>query len=129
MAELTEEQEKVVRHLIAQGALIERERILEDLEKEATNGILTIAVFKLKNIINGAEETESQLDHEEHEHNEEGSLEHLFEVMFGFEHVVAEFFWNAVFVTATFFITKGITLRKAHKYIDSKHGVSHDEGY
>ena len=52
MAELTEEQEKVVRHLIAQGALIERERILEDLEKEATNGTLTIAVFKLRDIVN-----------------------------------------------------------------------------
>lgn len=56
-------------------------------------------------------------------------IEHLLEVMFGFEHVVAEFFWNAVFVTATFFITKGIALRKAHRYIDDKHGVTHEEGY
>ena len=53
MAELTEEQAKVVKHLIAQGALIERERILEDLEKEADNGTLTIALFKLRKIVNG----------------------------------------------------------------------------
>jgi hypothetical protein len=74
---------------------------------------------------------------DEHEHLEEVShahehgegLEGLWEVMFGFEHVVAEFFWNAVFVTATFFITRGIALRKAHKYIDGKHGVTHEEGY
>ena len=52
MAELTEEQQKVVKHLIAQGALLERERILEDLEKEAVNGTLQIAVFKLRKIIN-----------------------------------------------------------------------------
>jgi hypothetical protein len=56
-------------------------------------------------------------------------VEHLLEVMFGLEHVIAEFFWNAVFVLATFFITKGIALRKAHKYIDSKHGIEHEEGY
>jgi hypothetical protein len=76
-------------------------------------------------------------DEHDHEHLEEAShahehgegLEGLWEVMFGFEHVVAEFFWNAVFVTATFFITRGIALRKAHKYIDDKHGVTHDEGY
>ena len=72
--------------------------------------------------------------HEEHghEHGAEGEgffSDYLWDTMFGLEHVIAEFFWNAVFVTATFFITKGITLRKAHKYIDSKHGVSHDEGY
>lgn len=67
--------------------------------------------------------------HEEHGHEGESSLDHLLEVMFGFEHVVAEFFWNAVFVTATFFITRGIALRKAHKYIDGKHGVTHEEGY
>jgi hypothetical protein len=56
-------------------------------------------------------------------------LEHLFEVMFGYEHVIAEFFWNGVFVALTFFITKGIALRKAHKYIDDKHGITHEEGY
>jgi ribosomal protein S13 len=59
MAELTEEQAKVVKHLIAQGALMERERILEDLEKEANNGTLTIALFKLRNIVNDTEESEN----------------------------------------------------------------------
>ena len=66
--------------------------------------------------------SETVVEHEE-------GLEHLFEIMFGLEHVVAEFFWNAVFVAVTFFVTKGIALRKAHKYIDSKHGIEHDEGY
>ena len=59
MAELTEEQAKVVKHLIAQGALIERERILEDLEKEADNETLTIALSKLRNIVNDTEESEN----------------------------------------------------------------------
>lgn len=57
-------------------------------------------------------------------------MEHLFEVMFGIEHVIAEFFWNGIFVLTTFLLTKGVALRKAHKYIDQKHGVSHeDTGY
>lgn len=54
-------------------------------------------------------------------------MEHLFEVMFGAEHVIAEFFWNGVFVAATFILTKGKALRKAHKYIDDKHGVEHEK--
>jgi hypothetical protein len=59
-----------------------------------------------------------------HEHD---SLEGLWEVMFGFEHVVAEFFWNAVFILATFLFTKAIALRKIHKYVDDKHGMKHDK--
>lgn len=51
----------------------------------------------------------------------------LLEVVFGLEHVIAEFFWNAVFVAVTFFVTKGIALRKAHKYIDDKHGITHEK--
>lgn len=65
----------------------------------------------------------------EHEEHGESMLEGVLEITFGLEHVVAEFFWNAVFVVATFFITKGVALRKAHKYIDGKHGVEHKEGY
>lgn len=61
-----------------------------------------------------------------HEHD---SLEPLLEVMFGFEHVVAEFFWNAVFIIATFAFTKALAFRKVHKYIDSKHGIDHKDGY
>jgi hypothetical protein len=56
-------------------------------------------------------------------------MEHLFEVMFGLEHIIAEFFWNGIFVLATFLLTRGLALRKAHKYIDQRHGVEHDEGY
>lgn len=76
---------------------------------------------------------------EEHDHNHAEEAEHahehgegldgLWDVMFGIEHVIAEFFWNAVFITVTFFITKSIALRKAHKYIDTKHGITHEEGY
>lgn len=54
--ELSKEQEAVVRQLLAQGALIERARILEDLEAEANNGNLSIPLFKLRNIINNNEE-------------------------------------------------------------------------
>ena len=64
----------------------------------------------------------------EHAH-EESVIESILEITFGMEHVVAEFFWNAVFVAATFVLTRSIALRKAHKYIDEKHGVEHEEGY
>lgn len=53
----------------------------------------------------------------------------LFEVVFGLEHIIAEFFWNGVFVLATYLFAKARTLRKVHKYIDEKHGVTHEEGY
>lgn len=53
----------------------------------------------------------------------------LLDVVFGLEHVIAEFFWNGVFLTATYLFAKARTLRKVHKYIDEKHGVAHDEGY
>ena len=55
--------------------------------------------------------------------------EDLIEVVFGLEHIIAEFFWNGVFVLATYLFAKARTLRKVHKYIDEKHGVSHEEGY
>lgn len=57
-----------------------------------------------------------------HEHS---GIDGLLEVMFGFEHVVAEFFWNGVFILTTFLITKAFALRKIHKYVDDKHGVKH----
>jgi hypothetical protein len=53
----------------------------------------------------------------------------LLEIVFGLEHIIAEFFWNGVFVLATYFFAKGKALRNAHRYIDQKHGVEHDEGY
>jgi hypothetical protein len=66
-------------------------------------------------------------DHKEHEHS---GLDGLWEVMFGFEHVVAEFFWNAVFLLIGFAVSRAIALRKIHKYIDEKHGVTHEKsGY
>lgn len=52
-------------------------------------------------------------------------MEHLIEVMFGPEHVIAEIFWNAVFIAATYVIARGRALRKAHRYIDDKHGIKH----
>jgi hypothetical protein len=62
---------------------------------------------------------------EELEHTEHSS--ELFEIMFGLEHVVAEFFWNIVFAVALFAISKSRVLKKIHKYIDEKHEVSHDK--
>ena len=56
--------------------------------------------------------------------------EELFEVMFGLDHMLAEFFWNGVFVLVGFVLSKARALRKIHKYIDDKHGVIHEqEGY
>lgn len=55
--------------------------------------------------------------------------EELLDVVFGLEHIIAEFFWNGVFVLGTFVFTKAIAFRKVHKYIDQKHGIEHDEGY
>jgi hypothetical protein len=62
-----------------------------------------------------------------HEEHGESLIEGILEITFGLEHVVAEFFWNAVFVVATFVLTKSIALRKTHKYIDDKHGVTHEK--
>ena len=60
-----------------------------------------------------------------HEHEHESILDSIIEITFGLEHVVSEFFWNAVFILATFLITKAVALRKIHKYVDDKHGVKH----
>lgn len=51
----------------------------------------------------------------------------LFEVVFGLDHIIAEFFWNAVFIAVGFAISKARALRKIHKYIDEKHGVKHQK--
>ena len=65
--------------------------------------------------------------HTGHSHEPGFSLDELFEVMFGIEHVAAEFFWNAVFILSTIVITKAVALRKIHKYVDDKHGMTHDK--
>lgn len=54
-------------------------------------------------------------------------LDTILEVTFGLEHMVSEFFWNAVFLFVGYAVSKAIALRKIHKYIDDKHGVSHDK--
>lgn len=69
-------------------------------------------------------ELESHTD--EHAHGS-FSWDSLLEVVFGLDHVIAEFFWNAVFLLIGFAVSKAIALRKIHKYIDDKHGVKHPE--
>lgn len=69
-------------------------------------------------------ELESHTD--EHAHGE-FSFDSLLEVMFGLDHVIAEFFWNAVFLLVGFAVSKAVALRKIHKYIDDKHGVTHQK--
>ena len=61
------------------------------------------------------------------EHAGETILDTILEVTFGLEHMVSEFFWNAVFVLVGFAVSKAIALRKIHKYIDDKHGVTHQK--
>ena len=53
--------------------------------------------------------------------------EHLMEVMFGIEHVLSEFFWNAVFAILVLSFSKARALRKIHKYIDNAHQLEHDK--
>jgi hypothetical protein len=71
------------------------------------------------------QEVEDHVD--EHAHGN-FSLESLAEVVFGTEHIIAEFFWNAVFILGTYLFTKAVALRKIHKYVDDKHGVTHKDG-
>jgi hypothetical protein len=68
-------------------------------------------------------------DHAGHAHEGETLLDTIIEITFGIEHMAAEFFWNVVFLLVGFAVSKAIALRKIHKYIDEKHGVSHEEGY
>lgn len=66
-------------------------------------------------------------DHtDEHAHGD-FSLDSLMEVVFGLDHVIAEFFWNGVFLLVGFAVSKAVALRKIHKYIDDKHGVKHQK--
>ena len=53
--------------------------------------------------------------------------ENLLDVVFSVDHIIAEFFWNAVFALAVFVFSKAKAKRSLHKYIDNKHGISHDE--
>lgn len=61
-----------------------------------------------------------------HEHGEEFITE-LTEVMFGGAHVISEVFWNVVFALLFFGVSKARALRSIHKYVDEKHGVTHDK--
>jgi hypothetical protein len=54
-------------------------------------------------------------------------MEHFLDVVFGVDHIVAEFFWNAVFALVVFLFSKANALRKIHKYIDDRHEVKHDK--
>ena len=67
------------------------------------------------------------MEHEEHGHEGETLIDTIIEITFGIEHMVAEFFWNAVFALAVYGFAKARTLRRIHKYVDSKHGVEHEE--
>ena len=64
----------------------------------------------------------------EHEHEEHAAGHDLFEVVFGIEHVIAEIFWNSVWLGLAFLIGRIIAFRKVHKYIDDKHGITHEKG-
>ena len=63
----------------------------------------------------------------EHGHEGESLFDTIIEITFGLEHMFAEFFWNAIFALAVYGFAKARTLRKIHKYVDSKHGVEHEE--
>lgn len=63
----------------------------------------------------------------EHAHEGESLLDTIIEITFGVEHMFAEFFWNIVFALGVYAFAKARTLRRIHKYVDSKHGVEHEE--
>lgn len=55
-------------------------------------------------------------------------MEHdLFDVVFGLDHIIAEFFWNGVFLAIGLGISKFKSYKRIHKYIDDKHGVKHQK--
>lgn len=64
---------------------------------------------------------------DEHGHEGETLLDTIIEVTFGLEHMVSEFFWNAVFLLVGYAVSRAVALRKIHKYIDDKHGVKHQK--
>lgn len=64
---------------------------------------------------------------DEHDHDGGELFSTILDVTFGLEHMVSEFFWNAVFLLVGFAVSKAVALRKIHKYIDDKHGVTHDK--
>jgi hypothetical protein len=55
------------------------------------------------------------------------NTEGLLDVVFGLDHIIAEFFWNAVFAIVVFALSKSKILSKIHKYIDDRHNVKHDK--
>jgi hypothetical protein len=65
--------------------------------------------------------------HDDHAHEGETLIDTIIEVTFGLEHMVSEFFWNAVFLLVGYAVSRAIALRKIHKYIDDKHGVKHQK--
>ena len=70
------------------------------------------------------------MDDHGHAHESGLNTDELIEVMFGLEHVLAEVFWNTVWLGAAFAAGRLIAFRKMHKYIDDKHGVKHEKsGY
>jgi hypothetical protein len=69
----------------------------------------------------------SEQDSHGHEGHDHSGLEGLWEVMFGWEHVLAEVFWNSVWLLGAFAIGRFVAFRKVHEYIDKKHGISHDK--
>ncbi len=69
----------------------------------------------------------TELHNEDHSSHSHEGLDGLWEVMFGWEHVLAEVFWNTVWLGAAFAIGRLVTFRRVHKYIDDRHGVKHNK--
>lgn len=54
-------------------------------------------------------------------------MENIFSVVFGIDHIIAEFFWNAVFAGIVFLASRAKILSRVHKYIDDRHEIKHDK--
>jgi hypothetical protein len=52
--------------------------------------------------------------------NYEG-LNGLWNVLFGFEYVIAQFFWNTLFITATFIFLRRVVTKQIHGYMQEKY--------
>jgi hypothetical protein len=78
-------------------------------------------------VANTLTEKVEEVSHAGHDHAGETVWDTIIEITFGIEHMVAEFFWNIVFALGVYAFAKARTLRKIHKYVDSKHGVEHEE--
>ena len=54
--------------------------------------------------------------------------EDIWSIIFEPAHIAAEIFWNGLFFGVGYLASRIRSFKKIHKYIDDKHGVTHEKG-